>query len=241
MGMGRWTADRAASDTAGGTNAGYRRDLGFTMVEMTTSVAVLVIVLAAAWLLLSTSNDNLNAIGNGGQASEGNRAAFAQFERDLGRSKLTYLNASPIIEARGNKCVFLADVIGDDGRPELVSWYTDDATNRLVRIVKSAPEDPANPGQYLDSRKFTRANQFDGGAEESSTVLAGVAASSDLPVDKPMFAYKASATEPGYDSNPGRIGLIVFHLRNGLPDASENIIDRTSAFRVVAYVINGYR
>jgi hypothetical protein len=238
--MGWWTANTTASDTASGA-AAHRHELGFTMVEMTTSVAILVVVLAAAWLLLSTSNDNLNAIGNGGQASEGNRAAFAQFERDLGRSKLTYLNASPIIEARGNRCVFLSDVIGDDGRPELVSWYSDDATNRLVRSVKSAPEDPANPGGFLDSRKFTRANQFDGGAEESSTVLAGIAASSDLPADKPMFEYKASATEPGYDSDPGQIGLIVFHLRNGLPDASENIIDRTSAFRVVAYVINGYR
>jgi prepilin-type N-terminal cleavage/methylation domain-containing protein len=239
--MGWWRVDKMASDGPDGDAAGSHRDHGFTMVEMTTSVAVLVVVLAAAWLLLSASNDNLNAIGNGGQASEGNRAAFAQFERDLGRSKLTYLNASPIIEARGNKCVFLADVKGDDGRPELVTWYADDATNRLMRVVKTAPEDPANPPDLLDSRKFTRANQFDGGAEESSTVLAGIASSTDLPADKPMFEYKASATEPGYDSDPGQIGLIVMHLRNGLPDASENIIDRTSAFRVVAYVINGYR
>jgi hypothetical protein len=239
--MGWWTVDSAANDTPGGTTARSRHELGFTMVEMTTSVAVLVVVLAAAWLLLSASNDNLNAIGNGGQASEGNRAAFAAFERDLGRSKLTYLNASPIIEARGSRCVFLADVIGGDSRPELVTWYADDATNRLMRVVKSAPEDPANPGGFLDSRKFTRANQFDGGAEESSTVLAGIAPTSELPADKPMFEYKASATEPGYDSDPGQIGLIVFHLRNGLPDASQNIIDRTSAFRVVSYVINGYR
>jgi hypothetical protein len=40
------------------------------------------------------------------------------------------------------------------------------------------------------------------------------------------------------------VGLVTFRLRNKLPDDvpddQSNIIDRTAAFRVIAYVINGY-
>ena len=74
----------------------------------------------------------------------------------------------------------------------------------------------------------------------SSTVLTGLA--SDTDIDTPMFTYKAGATDAASDmaDNPGRVGLVTFRLANGLPDKSQNLVDRTGAFRVIAFVINGY-
>jgi hypothetical protein len=225
----------------GGGAAGSGREHGFTLVELSTSVGVLLVVLTAAWLLLSASNDNLNRIDNGSQASEASRAAFASFERDLGHSRLTSLNASPILTASPTKCEFLADTTGKNAQPQLVTWFVDDTSNTLVRVVRKAPTIPGHPDQLQDSSWFTKAAQFNGGAAETSTVLAGMALTSDLPSGKPVFSYQVSATIEDFKNDPGRIGLVILHIRNGLPTGSQNIIDRTSAFRVLAYVINGYQ
>jgi hypothetical protein len=55
-----------------------------------------------------------------------------------------------------------------------------------------------------------------------------------------MFGYAVDAATPDWEHDPGKIGLITFRLRNGMPDSESNVVDRTAAFRVIAYVINGY-
>ena len=207
---------------------------GFTVVEMTTSVAVLVIVMSAAWLLLTTSNDNLNRISYGGQASELNRAALASFERDLGHAMLPYSRTSAVLVAQKRTCSFMADVDNPaDGYPELVTWSADDEDHSLVRTVKRPP-------QPLTADEITGISDFGGGTVTSTTVLTGLA--SDTDIDTPMFTYKAGATDAASDmaDHPGRVGLVTFRLANGLPDKSQNLVDRTGAFRVIAFVINGY-
>jgi len=207
---------------------------GFTVVEMTTSVAVLLVVMTAAWLLLTTSNDNLNRIGYGSQASDINRAALASFERDLGHATLPLSRKSPIFVAQGRSCAFIADVDSPaDGYPELVTWWASDAEHALVRTV-------ARPPEPLTADEIDSISDFSGGTVTSSTVLTGLAAGEDI--STPMFSYAVSATDrPAYlEANPGSVGLVTFRLVNGLPDKDQNVVDRTGAFRVIAYVINGY-
>ena len=122
--------------------------------------------------------------------------------------------ASAVQRAMERTCSFLADV-NKDKVAELVTWTADDDTHRLLRTVTS------------------------GGVTTTETVLTGLASPEDLG-SEPMFSYGVDATTPDWEHDPGKIGLITFRLRNGMPDAESNIVDRTAAFRVIAYVINGY-
>ena len=143
---------------------------------------------------------------------------------------------SAILSAEPTSCAFLSDVdIPVDGRPELITWSGDERSHTLVRSVKRAPAAVAT--EDLDS-----ITSFSGGAETSKTVLTGLASPADLGIDSAMFDYSVSATYGGSDlrSHPALIGLVTFRLRNGLPTKDMNVIDRTNAFRVIAYVINGY-
>jgi hypothetical protein len=203
------------------------RDLGFSLVEMTTSVGVLVVVLAAAWLLLTTSNANLNHIDFGGQASEANRAALASFERDLGHSVLPHDDQSSIISASPRRCAMLADD-NNDKVPELVVWSADDDTHKLLRTVTRATENTQTLSSEAD---------FATGVTTTSTVLAGLA-SDDQMAGAPLFTYATDATT-GF-TTVEKVGLITVHLRDGLPDPTQNVVDRTASFRVIALVINGY-
>lgn len=207
---------------------------GFSLVEMTTSVAVMLVVMTAAWLLLTTSNDNLNRIGYGGQASDINRAALASFERDLGHAMLPSSRTSPVFEAGARACTFMADIDNPgDGFPELVTWSADDVNHRLVRTV----ERPPTP---VSAHDVMAIGDLRGGAVTSSTVLTGLSPAT-VP-GTPMFTYKVSATDPFADlvSQPARVGLVSFRLANGLPDETQNVVDRTGSFRIIALVINGY-
>jgi hypothetical protein len=210
---------------------------------MTTSVAVMLVVMTAAWLLLTSSNANLNRVGNGSQASELNRAALASFERDLGHAMLPGgRSVSAVLVAGTRTCSFLADVDNPpDQRPELVTWTADDsAAHQLLRVVTRAPSSVATD-------QITSLSSFTGGTTTTSSVLTGLSTAADITAapdlgQATMFAYAVSATDPGshLDANPGLVGLISLRLRNGLPDKNSNVIDRVGAFRVIAYVINGY-
>jgi prepilin-type N-terminal cleavage/methylation domain-containing protein len=212
------SAPHAPSRSAAGA------DRGFTLVEMTTSVAVLVIVLAAAWLLLTTSNANLNSIENGGQASELNRAAFASFERDLNHSWYPIQDVSPVLLAGPRDISVMVDEKPGDGHVELVTWTADFKNSVLLRVVTESTDTTPEPESIGD---------FAGGATTTQTVLTGLA-----PVTAP-FVYDYDATQP-FTGDVSKVGLVTFHLRNGLPDKNSNVADRTSAFRIIALVINGY-
>ena len=209
-----WTVDTGRrGTTAAATSRGVSvSERGFTLVEVTTSVAVLLVVLTAAWLLLTVSNNNLNRIEGGGQASEMNRAALASFERDLGHAMLPQSGASAVQVAGNATCSFLADV-NKDKVAELVTWTGQG--DRLLRVVTA------------------------NGVSTTETVLTGLAAPSALGSES-MFSYAVDATTSDWQHDPGKIGLITFRLRNGMPNAESNVVDRTAAFRVIAYVINGY-
>ncbi|HEY5483748.1 MAG TPA: hypothetical protein VIK31_08050 [Propionibacteriaceae bacterium] len=202
-------------------------EVGFTLVEMTTSVAVLLVVLTAAWLLLTASNTNLSTIENGGQASELNRAAFAAFERDLGHAVLPPGNSSPVLYNGTRRCALLVDD-DKDRYAELVVWSVDESQHRLERSVTNAVHESNLLGSEAD---------FAGGVTTTATVLAGIATAADTP-SPALFTYAVSATTDA--THTADIGLITIHLRNGLPSPTANVIDRTASFRVIALVINGY-
>ncbi len=202
-------------------------DRGFTLVEMSTSVGVLLVVMTAAWMLLTVSNDNLNRIDYGGQASEANRAAMASFERDLGHSVLPHDDQSSIIGASARRCAILADDNGDKV-PELIVWSADDTQHKLLRTVTRAIENTQTLATEAD---------FATGITTTSTVLTGLA-SEDQMTGAPLFTYATDATT-GFKT-VSEVGLVTLHLRNGMPDQTMNVVDRTAAFRVIALVINGY-
>lgn len=203
---------------------------GFTLIEMTTSVAVLLVVLTAAWLLLTVSNDNLNRIDYGGQASELNRAALATFERDLNHATLPLADVSPILDAQPWRCSILVDE-NNDGNRQLVTWLPDPdpARDALLRVVTRAPAPPADDPAWVP----TKVEDFTGGQATTTTVLTGLDSS------PAMFTYRPNA-QTGYSGDRTTIGLVTFHLRNGLPDSTSNLTDRSAAFRVTVFVINGY-
>jgi prepilin-type N-terminal cleavage/methylation domain-containing protein len=222
----------AAMRAAGGRTLGWSRfspDRGFTLVEMTSSVAVMLIVMSAAWMLLNTSNDNLNRIDYGSRASEDNRMAFDRFERDLEHGVLAG-KASAVLNADARSVSFMAEADSPaDDLPELITW---EATNdaKLVRRVQRLSVAPA--------ARIGAMSDFTNGAVTSTTILTGLASETDL--GGPMFTYARSATNADWQHTPGLIGLVNFHLRNGLPDKNSNVVDRNGTFRVIAFVINGY-
>lgn len=241
------TAATIHSGTAGRHTGAHSavRDRGFTLVEVTASVTVLLIVLTAAWMLLTVSNDNLNRIDYGSQASELNRAALASFERDLNHGIAPPLGGSPLSRADSRTCEFLADVDKDD-TAELVTWSTDDANHRLLRTVSdyqegSLSERPSITAEYLRTLPASR--------KHTDVVLDGLATSDALTVTAadgsthvgPMFDYAVDGTgRVAWDrTSVSVIRMVTMRLRNGLPDETSNVIDRTGAFRVIAYVING--
>lgn len=210
------------------------RDLGFTLVEVTTSVAVMLVVLTAAWTLLLVSNSNLSTIENGGQSSEINRAAMAYFERDLGHAVLPMEDISPVLRAASRSVSFMADT-DRDGDPELVTWKADDSGHRLLRVVTRTPDATRTPVSYED---------FSSGVSTTETVLTGLAPRQDM-LAPPMFVYGVDATtpyDPEHDSETGvrRVGLVTLRVRNGIPDYSSHVTDRSGTFRILALVINGY-
>jgi prepilin-type N-terminal cleavage/methylation domain-containing protein len=231
--MGRVTTVTVGSHAPGRLATGG--DRGFTLVEMTTSVAVMLVVLTAAWLLLTTSNQNLNTIDFGGQTSEINRAALASFERDLNHSYLPVDDVSPVLAASDRSVTFMVDEDTTDGHVELVEWAADDANNLLVRTVTNSTEATPNPVAIAD---------FAGGEVETRTVVAGLATGSELGTPA-LFTYGVDAKIP-YDPDTDpiamvrRIGLVTVHMRNGLPTRTTNVSDRIGAYRIIALVINGY-
>lgn len=207
-------------------------DAGFTLVEMLTSVGLLVVVLSAAWLLLTTSGDNLNRVGNGSQAGEANRAAMEALGRDITHGVVPPSGASPILGAEPARLAILADEdVDGDGQAELVRvvWEADDTSHTLFRSVTEATDAKPQPESEAD---------FEGGVTTTSTVLTGLAD----PSGDPLFVYYAGsyAGTPTTAAHAADVGLVKVHLRNGLPTPTMNVVDRTSAFRVVAFVINGY-
>jgi prepilin-type N-terminal cleavage/methylation domain-containing protein len=227
-------ASPAASRPVPARPSALVRDRGFTLVEVTTSVAVMLVVLTAAWTLLLVSNSNLSTIENGGQSSEINRAAMAYFERDLGHAVLPMEDISPVLRAASRSISFMADT-DRDGDPEMVTWRADDSAHRLLRVVTRTPDATRTPVSYED---------FTGGVSTTETVLSGLAPRQEM-LAPPMFVYGVDATnpyDPEHDSEAGvrRIGLVTLRIRNGLPDYSSHITDRSGTFRILALVINGY-
>lgn len=209
-------------------------DSGFTLVEVTTSVAVMLVVLTAAWSLLLVSNANLNTIENGGQSSEINRAAMSYFERDLGHAVLPLEDVSPVLRAASRAVSFMADT-DNDGDPEMITWRADDSGHRLLRVVTRTPDATRAPTGYDD---------FSSGISTTETVLTGLAPKVEMQ-EPPMFQYGIDATtkyDPENDPANGvrRVGLITLRIRNGMPDYRSNITDRSGTFRILALVINGY-
>jgi prepilin-type N-terminal cleavage/methylation domain-containing protein len=198
---------------------------GFTLVEMSTSIAVLLVVLTAAWMLLTVSNDNLNHIENGGQASELNRAALDTFQRDLNHAVLPAVDVSPILYADSTQCSMLVEQTSEGGR-ELITWRADVSDDALLRVVTQPIV--SDPDSLED---------FEGGASETTVMLKGLDWNGSE--GEGMFSYRPDALN-NWDNSPRSVGLITFHLRNGMPDANTNVIDRTASFRVLALVINGY-
>jgi prepilin-type N-terminal cleavage/methylation domain-containing protein len=222
-------SDGRAAGIAGSLRSVDVADCGFTLVEMTTSVAMMLVVLSAAWFLLTTSNANLNSIDNGGQASELNRAAMSSFERDLGHAYLPQNDVSPVLMAAPRAVSFMIDQDTSDGHVELVTWCADDANNVLLRVITRSTETTPEPVSVGD---------FEGGETTTQTVLTGLASRTEMSFP-PMFTYGIDATT-SYGGELRRIGLVTFHLRNGLPDRNSNVADRTGVFRILALVINGY-
>jgi type II secretory pathway pseudopilin PulG len=204
------------------------RDRGFTLVEVVTSVTVMIVVLSAAWLLLNASNDNLNRIDFGGQASEMNRAALAQFETDLGHATLRSDGLSPVLDNSPRRCSMLVDT-NDDKIPELVVWIADDTQNELQRSVTQAP---------TQSETFNSEADFVGGNTTTTTVVTGLATAAETG-SPALFGYKNNASSPDATLT-ANIGLITVHVRNGMPARTQNVVDRTASFRIMAQVINGY-
>lgn len=233
--QGAWQAANAAILRHGPGRRTPRNDAGFTLVEVVTSVGTMLVVLTAAYLLLGTSNANLDRIKFGGETAEANRAAIALLQRDLDRSFVPANGNSPVLSASHDAVTFLADLKPSDGRRQVICWRAEEASGTLVRVVTSVEE------------TWTQFDPLDETSQTVQTVVTGLATASDLEQagGLQMFTYGVDAVT-AYDPDSGsyagqnEIGLVTFRLRNGAPDRNSNVTDRTAAIRVLPYVINGY-
>jgi hypothetical protein len=189
-----------------------RSESGLTLLELMTTVGVMLVVLTAAALLLDSTGTNLNRIEFGGQASEGNRGALAAFQRDVDQAVGTTLGVSPVIVAQPRTVTFYA--ADASGTPEAVTWTTDDVNHLLLRAVT------------------------DGGVTATTTVLSGLADDAS----KTMFTYAVDASqgwEPAGSVTPSTVGLVGMRLINTMgPVATQTIIDRSVWCRVDVYAMN---
>ena len=120
-------------------------DAGFTLVELVTSVVIMLVVLTAAWLMLTATSNNLNMIGNGGMAAEANRAALSALQRDLTHGVLPGPDVSPVLEDASMTVSILVNDTGQTSR-QLVTWRGDTQNDVLVRVItqpNASEPDPA--------------------------------------------------------------------------------------------------
>jgi hypothetical protein len=185
---------------------------GLTLLELSVTVIVMSVVLAAGWLLLNSTGTNLSRIEFGGQASEGNRAALAEFQSDIGQAVSTTLGVSPVFVAAPRAVSFYS--VDASGTPDVVTWTTDDTNHLLLRVVTDA------------------------GVTTTTTVLSDLA---DTASDT-MFTYAESAEEGWEASGsvtPSTVALVGMHLVNTMgPVATQTIVDRSVFCRVNSYAMN---
>jgi prepilin-type N-terminal cleavage/methylation domain-containing protein len=139
--------------------SGARRDEGMTLVELMTASALLLVVVAAAWVALSSitkASDNVAA----------RQVAVEDVRNTLNRTSAELRQAVEIVQGAGaldvanpRDCEFFADVDGD-GRPELVKYVV--VGTKLTRQVLHSPS--ASP---TDTVMFTV-------ADPTSTVAASL-------------------------------------------------------------------
>ena len=202
-------------------------DAGFTLVELVTSVVIMLVVLTAAWLMLTATSNNLNMIGNGGTASEANRAALSALQRDLTHGVLPGPDVSPVLEDTSVTVSILVNDTGQTSR-QLVTWRGDTQNDVLVRVITQPNASAPDPASTLAD--------FAGGASITTTMVTGLDWRNTS--NPPLFSYSHDATS--WDGRVESIGLVTIHLRNGIPLSTTNVADGLGVFRVTAFVINGY-
>lgn len=111
------------------------RDGGFSLVEMLISVAILPMVLGAAYLAFITMSDNYTTLQAQSEASAEAQQVMDTMVREIRQAQEVREGGGAFVTATSSSCSFYSD-LQRDGVPELVSYYVDGSD--LYRSVSQA-------------------------------------------------------------------------------------------------------
>lgn len=203
----------------------HRGDDGFTLPEVLITAGVFVIVLTAAYGVLSTTNTTLNVVQSGSQAYEKARATIDAFKRDVWAVAALQDYSGPIVTASPSVCSMT--VLDKNDVKTLVTWTADSSTKKLYRSVTYA----AGGVTPSSLSQFTAL----GSTTTTTTMLTGL-------TNTNVFTYMHSATDP--ITTPDTTGIVWIRIRNMIDPvngvAQSGQSDLQDSARLMSYVVNGY-
>jgi len=104
--------------------AGWRTDLGFTLIEMLLAALILPIVLSAAYLTFTTLSGNYSDISAQSEATSEAQQALDTMVREMRQGQEITDGGGALGVAQADRCSFYAD-IDRDGVPERITYYVD--------------------------------------------------------------------------------------------------------------------
>jgi type II secretory pathway pseudopilin PulG len=111
----------------------WRRDGGFTLTELTISLALTGFVVTTAYLLLTTVSGNSNIIQARSQATEENRHAMEIMSTEI-RQAVEEFDGAGVFKTMGVSDATFTSDIDHDGIPELIRYYV--SGGKLYKDVK---------------------------------------------------------------------------------------------------------
>jgi prepilin-type N-terminal cleavage/methylation domain-containing protein len=119
---------------------------GFSLLELMIAVAILPIVLGAAYLVFMTMSGNYSSISAQSEATSEAQRAMDTMVREIRQAQETTVGGGALEVATPTKCSFYADM-DRDGLPERISYYVDGTD--LFRAV-GMPTNQVSPYGYVD-------------------------------------------------------------------------------------------
>jgi type II secretory pathway pseudopilin PulG len=189
----RWTARLRRCHTEAGT----------TLVELSVVVALLAVVVAPAYLFLTSSQRNQRVVDESVRQQQDARIALETFSRSLREATypqgLSYSESSLFYAAAANDVSFYTDV-GNDGLIDKVRYFLDTATSTVLRTV-TVP-DCSSGCSYGDTATSSTSKVVSTVRNADLSVCAGQSGS------KPLFEYFSVDRGSGASTQIGSGGTI---------------------------------
>ena len=121
-------------------------DEGFSLTELLAAVAILPIILGAAYMVFFTLSGNYSSIAAQSEATSEAQRAMDTMVREIRQGQEITDGGGAVAAATATRCSFYAD-LDRDGTPERITYYVDGSD--LYR-AQAEPQSPVYPYGYVD-------------------------------------------------------------------------------------------